>query len=282
MSWHLNVQQLLQPSPRRAPTIASTLDPLGPLGKMRYPRPSLLWYKRLREAVCVVKVRAARTRKEVLRVILVVRAGHPHPVRVPREAVLSDPGAATLGAATVEVSGDGVGVLLALALTGGLHPLDCVALGLDADGACILENHHRDDGPQRQEGRDHPHGELLEPSPIWGVVLREVAVVDGVEDTSRQQRPMLPIVAVIPDRLVQGVLLRGAVGLELRRRGGRHVEVGRGAAHVHRRGRDASAALGQGMLLRAEQQHGARQGGPRREGGPGAPKGRPRLRLRRP
>mmetsp|Transcript_65073 Transcript_65073/g.210754 ORF Transcript_65073/g.210754 Transcript_65073/m.210754 type:complete len:227 (-) Transcript_65073:51-731(-) len=202
---------------------------------------SLLLNEGLGQRVRVVQVRAARVGQRVLGEVVVVAAAHPDPVRVPRQAVLGDPGAATLGAATVEVSGDGVGVLLALALTGGLHPLDCVTLGLDADGARVLEDDHRDDGPERQERSDNPHRKLLEPSPIGRVVLGEVAVVDGVEDTSGQQRPVLPIVAVVPNRLVQWVLFRGAIRLKLRRRCRRHVQVRRGAAEAARRSGDASA-----------------------------------------
>mmetsp|Transcript_96773 Transcript_96773/g.260209 ORF Transcript_96773/g.260209 Transcript_96773/m.260209 type:complete len:247 (-) Transcript_96773:7-747(-) len=225
---------------------------------------SLLLNEGLGQRVRVVQVRAARVGQRVLGEVVVVAAAHPDPVRVPRQAVLGDPGAATLGAATVEVSGDGVGVLLALALTGGLHPLDGVTLGLDADGARVLEDDHRDDGPQGQERRHDPHGELLQPRPIWRVVLRKVAVVDGMEDTCRQKGPMLPVVAMVPNRLVQRVLLRRAVGLELRRRRRRHVQVRGRTSQAGGRGGHAVAAPEERECLaaRIHRNHGANARGP--------------------
>eukprot|EP00443_Scrippsiella_acuminata_P039942 CAMPEP_0115199868 /NCGR_PEP_ID=MMETSP0270-20121206/16835_1 /TAXON_ID=71861 /ORGANISM="Scrippsiella trochoidea, Strain CCMP3099" /LENGTH=173 /DNA_ID=CAMNT_0002613269 /DNA_START=119 /DNA_END=638 /DNA_ORIENTATION=- len=131
-------------------------------------------------------------------------ARHPDPIRVPWQVVLRDPRASALRAAAVQIARHGVGVLLPLALLGGLHPLDGVALRFDADASRVLEDDHGRDRPKRQEGRDHPHRELLEPSPIGRVVLREVAIVHGVEDARGKQRPMLPVVAMVPDRLVQG------------------------------------------------------------------------------
>mmetsp|Transcript_70566 Transcript_70566/g.178844 ORF Transcript_70566/g.178844 Transcript_70566/m.178844 type:complete len:227 (-) Transcript_70566:67-747(-) len=203
---------------------------------------SLLLHEGLGQRVRVVQVRAAGVGQRVLGEVVVVAAAHPDPVRVPRQAVLRNPSAATLASSTVQVPCHGVRVLLALALPSGLHPLDGIALRLDPDAACVLEDDHRDDGPQGQERRHDPHGELLQPRPIWRVVLRKVAVVDSMEDTCRQKGPMLPVVAMVPNRLVQRVLLRGAIRLKLRRRCGRHVQVGGGATEAARRSSDASAA----------------------------------------
>mmetsp|Transcript_68638 Transcript_68638/g.179967 ORF Transcript_68638/g.179967 Transcript_68638/m.179967 type:complete len:270 (-) Transcript_68638:58-867(-) len=229
---------------------------------------SLLLQEGNGRVVLVVQVRMDVDRRVVLGVVRVVGVHHPDPVRVPRQVVLRDPGATALRAAAVEVPRDRVGVLNALALPSGLHPLDGVALGTDANAACVLDDDHGGQRPNDQEGRDHPEGELLEPSPVRREVLGEVTPVDGVEDARRQDRPVLPVVAVVIDGLVQGVLLRGAVRLELHRRRRREVEEGREAAFARRRRGDA---LGGGareepggdrplprqrLLSKAEQQHG--------------------------
>jgi len=178
-------------------------------------------------AILVVQVRVDGARRVVLRVVLVVGARHPHPVRVPRQVVLGDPSATALRAAAVKVPRDRVGVLLALALPSGLHPLDGVALRLEANAAGVLDDDHHRQRPDDQEGRDHPEGELLEPSPVRGEVLSEVAPVDRVEDARRQNMPVLPVVAVVVDGLVQGVpwLLRRSVNGAARSVSGGHTLV---------------------------------------------------------
>merc|ERR1719296_317018 len=97
-------------------------------------------------------------RQVPLRVIWVVRVVHPNPVWMPGQVVLCNPCASTLRAAAVQVACHRVRVLLTLTLLRGLHPLDGVALRLDADAASILEDDHHRDGPQGQEGGHDPHG----------------------------------------------------------------------------------------------------------------------------
>mmetsp|Transcript_45008 Transcript_45008/g.96029 ORF Transcript_45008/g.96029 Transcript_45008/m.96029 type:complete len:217 (+) Transcript_45008:1-651(+) len=190
----------------------------------------LLLHEGLGHVVLVVETRTGGLVQVVLWEVGIVALPHPDPVRVPREVVLREPDAATLIAAAVEVARDGIRVLNALALLRCLHPLDRVALGLDADTASVLEDDHRSDCPQGQEGRDNPHWELLEPGPVWRIVLCEISIVDGVEDTRWEQRPMLPLISVVPDWLVQRVLLGRAVRHKLWWRRRWEVQEGWGAA----------------------------------------------------
>mmetsp|Transcript_45007 Transcript_45007/g.96024 ORF Transcript_45007/g.96024 Transcript_45007/m.96024 type:complete len:250 (+) Transcript_45007:1-750(+) len=218
----------------------------------------LLLHEGLGHVVLVVETRTGGLVQVVLWEVGIVALPHPDPVRVPREVVLREPDAATLIAAAVEVARDGIRVLNALALLRCLHPLDRVALGLDADAARVLEDDHRGNRPKGQERRDDPHGELLEPRPVRWVVLRKVSVVDGVEDTRWEQRPMFPLIAVVPDRLVQGVLLGRAIRHELRRRRWREVQEGRGTAKTRHRGGNASLGFQPGAerpLACTEHQH---------------------------
>mmetsp|Transcript_31029 Transcript_31029/g.49851 ORF Transcript_31029/g.49851 Transcript_31029/m.49851 type:complete len:220 (+) Transcript_31029:185-844(+) len=181
-------------------------------------------------------MRAPRRRQVELGVVWVVSVVHPDPVWVPWERILGNPGSTALRAATVEVASHWVRVLDALTLAVGLHPLDGVALGPDADTPCILEDDHHDQRPHDEDGRHHPHWVALEPGPVGRVVLGEVAVVDSVEHAGWHQSPVLPLVAVVPDWLVQRVLLGSAIRLELRRRRRRRVQEGRRTAQADQGG----------------------------------------------
>merc|ERR1719330_1208746 len=178
----------------------------------------------------------------VLRVIRIMRVVHPDPIRVPRKIVLCDPGTSALGAAAIKVTRDRVGILLPLTLFSCLHPLNGVPLGLDSDAASILKDHHHSNGPECQEGCHDPHWPLLQPRPIGWVILCEVPIVHCVEATSRQQSPMFPFISMVPDRLVQRILLGGSIWLELRRWCRWHVHVGRSTSQAHCAARHATIA----------------------------------------
>merc|ERR1740121_636466 len=141
--------------------------------------------------------------------------------------VLRDPSATTLVAAAVQIASHRIRVLLALALFGRLHPLDRVSLGLNANAACVLEDDHDSDRPKCQERGHDPHGPLLQPRPIRRIVLCEVAIVHGMEASRREQCPMLPLVTMVPDGLVQRILLWSTIWLKLWWRRGRQVQVRR-------------------------------------------------------
>merc|ERR1719453_852271 len=113
------------------------------------------------------------------------------------------------------IPGDRIGVLNALTLLCGLDPLYRVTLGLNSNTASILEDHHDDKGVNNQDRSDHPLGVALQPCPIWREVLCEVAFVNCVENTSWQKRPLFPLVAMIPNRLVQRIFFRRAIRFKL-------------------------------------------------------------------
>merc|ERR1712183_1029374 len=113
----------------------------------------------------------------------------------------------------VEVTRHWVAVLLALTLLGSLHPLNGVALWPDTNATSILEDDHSGQCPEDQPWSDNPDRELLQPGPVRSIVLREVTIIDRVEGSGRHKGPVLPVVAVVPDRLHQWVLLRGAIWL---------------------------------------------------------------------
>lgn len=102
--------------------------------------------------ILVVEVRVAGLVEVVLRIVRVVGVRHPHEVRMPWDVVLSNPGPTTLGAATIQVAGHRIGVLLAFTLPVRLHPLDGIALWPDAHAAGILEDGRGDDGTQNKDG----------------------------------------------------------------------------------------------------------------------------------
>mmetsp|Transcript_91563 Transcript_91563/g.179348 ORF Transcript_91563/g.179348 Transcript_91563/m.179348 type:complete len:270 (+) Transcript_91563:3-812(+) len=217
------------------------------------------------QLVRVAEVRVAGRWAVILGEVMVVGVVHPNPIWVPRQVVLRLPNAAALRAAPVEVTRHRVRVFLALALPGCLDPLDGIPLGFDADGTGVLEHHHGRERPHDQEGRDNPHRPLLQPSPVRRIVLGEVAIVNSVEDSGGQERPMLPVVAMVPDGLLERVLFRGAVGLELGRRRRRRVVERRRTTQTQCRRSDAppvanaNGGLAKSQLASPQHQHGGRR-----------------------
>merc|ERR1719265_1483542 len=176
---------------------------------------SVLRQEGLGHVVGVVQVWARHALDIVLWNIVEVSVLHPHEVWVPWQVVLGNPSASTLGTTSIEVARHRIGILKTLTLLGGLHPFWSVTLGLDADAASILEDDHGGDCPEGKKWCADPHRELLKPRPIWWVVLSEITVVHGVEDTCWKECPVFPFIAVIPDRLVERILLGRSIWLKL-------------------------------------------------------------------